>query len=543
MWTDELKTAYHLKQIDDGIFYIKIEDYIQYFSNTQICKHVQGYNYSEAKFTYDSSHIHNFFKIEIKEVGKAFFIVNQKNSRLYSAIREKPFENKMCSIYLFQKEDEGWCMNTDIIEQRKEKNKYSKKEDRYTYLGSKCGRSNRLHIETNVENPGVYILCVSFPVENENYLQPSGEKLTLDRNKLFKQETIKISETNPPSFNIGVYTKQKSLKIESYPYPHNSTNILRYSLFKHAFEHNQKINFLEEDEKDSWRSCYLPSNKSAIGFLVYENRSSGYIYELLTLTKCLNVNLISIIDQAKNVITSGLDDNYFLDSEIEVLKEDYLQTKGELESRISMLNKVDKSKGISEHDELRIQLTIGPKSNAVIIFEKYEETAGLDFKSHICFSYPLKEIIINYLFLPRRNKLKYNGKPCDVVESIYEHTTGVVFKYQNKSTNYRAAAFINFSSLDNLEVRHIHSIDSNNRIIDDKAYQGERDAFNSGSNLVEQEITDKKRQAIIEVLPGQGKILEVAAVNRYKMYSYQCEFNYYISMCGSVTIDSEEKAK
>ena len=333
-------------------------------------------------------------------------MVNQKNQRLYSNLQdehEKAYENKFCSLLLFkvekEEEEETAKVETNTKGNKgKDSNrgKHDKKvltgSEKYTFINSVCGRGNRLHIEHNVKEAGTFILAVSFPVANTEYLQASGDKLTQTRNNWFKKHVKEdlLVKDSQLTYTAGVYSIQKNIKVEQLKYNNTSTNILRYSLFKYAYESSYRKNFYEEDEKESWRTCYLPDNKGSIGMLVYNNNSNGYIYELMQFSNIKNINLISIIDQTKNTLISGLDNDSFLESEVEIAKEDYLQSRGELESRISMLNRIDKEKGLNDVNRLKVQLTVGPKSNAVILFEKYEETTAIDFTSEIVFSYPIK---------------------------------------------------------------------------------------------------------------------------------------------------------
>jgi len=507
--------TWNVKFADDGIFHITIQDYVKYFTNTQVCKHVEGYHYNSSRQVYESAQIYNFFKVKIDEVGKTFFLVNLKNSRLYTNQRKSLFLNRFCSVLLF-----------------KTYQKKDSKDEGYDYISSTCGRYNRLHIEVDVTEPGQYMLAISYPIKNDEYIMQGGENMT------YNNGTKSLSKL---LFSLGLYSKQKNVKFEGYNFTKKeSTELLRHSLFKYAFNQKDYKNFALEDEKDSWRTCYLPENKGAIGFLIYQNQSQGYIYEKLNITHLQNINIISIIDQTQNMATSGLDEDCLLDSDIEIKREDFLQSRGQLESRISMLNKIDKSKEIykDEHidNSLNVQITIGPKSDVVIVFEKYEETAGIKFKSDIVFSYPIKEILSDYQFIPKIMKIRYQGKPIDVLESLYEHTTGVIFKYQNNTKNMRVAIFMRFNNLDNLEIKGVSSVDKKGNVLTNPYKEKAFDDDALQLKIVDEEIKDVKTQAILEVFPGESKILELTNKNKYKLYAFSTDFIYYVCVSKGLSL-------
>ncbi len=519
-WTPDLVEALNKKFGDDGIFYISIDNYLKFFTNTQICKQIQGYYYNYASYTFNPTQLHNFTQFEITETGKTFFVVNQRTRRLYQIAKgDVDYDNRFISIYVFRLDED--LEGKEVM----------------TYLDSTCGRMNRLHIEVQVEEPGTYILSVSYSVSNLEWLQSSSKKLSHNRSKSYSELITKgyRKEMYEVKYTAAVYGPQKNVKIA--PYSHEgkqSITLLREPLYNFCADHPNKQNFFEEDEKESWRCMKFPEGKRAIGYLIYTNNSKGYIYEKMEFTKLQNVNIISIIDQRQNVAKLGLDDDNLLDTMEEIQLEDYLQSHGILCSRVSALNKVKKTDTVSEDHPLKVQLTVAPGDQIAIIFEKYEETSGLEFDSDVIFHYPIQEIINEYQFLPKKNKIKYKNKPIECIESIYEHTGGVVYKYENLTSNFRVAAFLDFTSLDNLEFKEVMHVDKHGKIIEDKFKQQEINQLEEDlqNNLCTIEITNPEKQVIIDIFPGQTKVIELATLNKYQLYAFNTEVDYSICKVG-----------
>lgn len=82
-WTEGLKTALGFTgNKDDGIFFIKWEDFLTYFSDVQICYYYDEYKYSAEKFESKRNET-VFLKFTIEKEGLYYFSVNQRNRRFY----------------------------------------------------------------------------------------------------------------------------------------------------------------------------------------------------------------------------------------------------------------------------------------------------------------------------------------------------------------------------------------------------------------------------------------------------------------------------
>lgn len=50
-WTEDLKAQVNFESADDGVFYMTWNDFLQYYSDLQICYYHDGYKYSAIKLT------------------------------------------------------------------------------------------------------------------------------------------------------------------------------------------------------------------------------------------------------------------------------------------------------------------------------------------------------------------------------------------------------------------------------------------------------------------------------------------------------------
>ena len=82
-WTEGLKEALGFTgNKDDGIFFMKWDDFLQYYSDVQICYYHDGYKYSAEKFESKRNET-VFLKFTIEEEGLYYFSVNQRNRRFF----------------------------------------------------------------------------------------------------------------------------------------------------------------------------------------------------------------------------------------------------------------------------------------------------------------------------------------------------------------------------------------------------------------------------------------------------------------------------
>jgi len=82
-WTPELKRQLKVENADDGIFYMKFEDMLKYFTDIQICKVHDDYVYKSLQSNCDHQHP-VFFNITVKQSGHYYFTINQESKRMHA---------------------------------------------------------------------------------------------------------------------------------------------------------------------------------------------------------------------------------------------------------------------------------------------------------------------------------------------------------------------------------------------------------------------------------------------------------------------------
>jgi hypothetical protein len=82
-WTPELKRQLKIENVDDGIFYMKYEEMLKYFTDIQICKVHDDFKYKSLESSCDHQHP-VFFNITVKESGHYYFTINQESKRMHA---------------------------------------------------------------------------------------------------------------------------------------------------------------------------------------------------------------------------------------------------------------------------------------------------------------------------------------------------------------------------------------------------------------------------------------------------------------------------
>ena len=552
MWDQyaKLKDLLVNKSKNDGRFFINFDDYIKYFSKTHICKVRDTYEYEYKTIEYNPDHIHNMVEISVKSSGKAFFIVNQKNKRMYQNLKgEKTFENQYCSFNLF------------LI-----------KGAEFIFIDSIASNDNRLYIEYELKKPSTFIGVISFPINSEDHLNTNFVKFQNKQAQaeMFKSKNTKDSQKKIIKYIIGVYSNNKKTEIKEYNFTNKFTALLfkapiiewctnddaiikkKVDINEKKTQENEQPNledykdpknkplkhyFKDEGEPDSWRSIYFPKNYRGFGYIVIHNMSKGYIYEKLTFTKFKNVNLISLIDESDNKKLQ-LDDDMFMLNEEELEKENFNATIGLLNSRISVLQTFKKEIPISEENPLVLQLVVEPKDSVVILFEKTCETSGFELRSDIMFSYSMIELLRERAFVAKTTKIKYEKRFVEMYEKVIEHTNGIVFKYVNETNNMKLGVHISFTSMDNLRIQRRRLYDFRGNYIKNEDFQ---DLIRSSNNnyakdTSEEEVVlpiikDPTKETTLIVGPGEVVFVELICLNRYALFSYISDINYQVNYC------------
>ena len=83
-WTDQAKKQVNLKNVDDGSFWMDLENFVQCFSRIQICKYDDNmiFSHSDA-LQITSRYCYQLIKMKIEKSGKYTIALSQKDERCY----------------------------------------------------------------------------------------------------------------------------------------------------------------------------------------------------------------------------------------------------------------------------------------------------------------------------------------------------------------------------------------------------------------------------------------------------------------------------
>ena len=105
LWTPELKKECKLEAKDDGIFWIRIEDYLKYYGNTTICKYVESYKRAVMECHVPNEQI-RLFKFKITSPTKGFISVHQLKERMMR-LKYPEYEYSAVTLMLAKEDSES----------------------------------------------------------------------------------------------------------------------------------------------------------------------------------------------------------------------------------------------------------------------------------------------------------------------------------------------------------------------------------------------------------------------------------------------------
>ena len=507
-WTQEFKKEVGLEPKQDGIFWISYEDYLQFYTTTHICKLHPNYDYTTQKIksSKENNEPLNLTKVVVKQPGHGYFIVNQKNTRIYRNLKDPEYENPYCNMVVFKDDNKNG----------------------YTFVGSDSGKHDRLYVECENLVPGTYYIAVTFPVPNPGFsLQQNFENIDFDVN-----------------FRVGVYSSQKQLNIE----PLNEKEIEEVSGFGFeivenlAKDNQDKYYFAHEGEAKSYRVINFDNNNCGFGYIYYKNDSDAYLRERAEISSLQNVILIPFMKNGflassekdkeqkepekpqvlksapgkkKDEVPSS-ELNEKVDYESQVVSDTMKALKGtELESNLEVLEG-NPGQEVSQNAPVVIQFNIAPHSECVIYLQKAEEDSDIDLNSDLCFDYLPNVLLEEQKFNSKKYRLRYNNKPVEIYECVTEHNTGIFFLYKNRDAELRVQVTAKFTKRNNLYL----SIASSDLEGGMKLRKPNGDEFREeGGETV-----------VITVEPGETGFFGLSAIDAFEKFSYTCQFDYLFSV-------------
>ncbi len=278
-WTEELKKFVGYSNRDDGIFFMKIEDFLAYFPYTFICKYKSNYFYEYKKFDQENRDDFIACKLIIKENTHTVITLHQKQQRFFKKI--KNYKPAYGSIILA---------------------KYDKtKNPNYEYFGSDCSNQEKIHFELDNLEPGEYHIFA-------NIIWPYSN--------------------NPCRYTISVYSAKKIIieSINMMEIPHNYfLQILNNFIVKKKFEKELDSSSLQKGKEDPKTVGYeidysFRNNKTGFFIMKFTNyRSNEFLKINLEIKKNDKLYLCKLnIDGFVTLQENNIDENTVI-SKYEIL--------------------------------------------------------------------------------------------------------------------------------------------------------------------------------------------------------------------------------
>ena len=482
-WTSEFKATVGLEEKEDGIFWMSYEDFIQFYTATHICHIHDDYEFVSKKFMVESEDPMNIVTVNIPKKASGYFEVNLKNTRIYKNLKGlDEFENPFCSMTVFKKEG-----------------------NEYMNIGSDSGKQDRLYVECENMDRGNYYIAVTFPKKRDYF--------ELD-NKMQARNFEKMS------YRVGVYSPNDSLNIKQISEKEKPelANFFEELIAEVAGDAKNKYYFVEEGERQSWRAIKFENSSSGFGYIYYQNESDAYIRERATITELDSVNIVPILKKGQFAkLETTIDEEIEYEDPSTRVAMDSLKKNAEFESSVDVIKGVDNNKPISERNPIILQFNVAPHSQCIILLQKNDEEASIDFTSDICFDYLPNVLVAEEKFKPRKVMLKFNSKPVDVFECVTEHNTGVFFQYKNRSKDLLFRVTVTFKNLNNLYLALL-SDDVNGKKL--KLRESVEGRFKE---------EDDSNEVTLVLEPGETKFFGVKAVDAFKKFSYSCNMDYHFT--------------
>ena len=518
-WTPEAMDFINLQKKEDGIFWMSFNDYLQFYSCTHICHLNPKFNYSFIKNNVYKQRVpYNLSKIVVNRPGKGYFIVNLKSTKIYQRLKNNPnFENPSCSVEVFREGRNG----------------------ELEYIGNDFGKKDRLYVKCDALKEGNYYVSVSFTEKNENQDFTVSNEVEPFEKKL--------------NYRVGLYSNLNDREVnfdQLNPREKNEKKNYILNLIKQETENSEnKIDFALEGEPDSWRVISLDNDRRGYGYIQYKNNSDAFLKEKLKFLKLKNISIIPFVEEGyfmqeeqvqkykkralNNAATNpsivkkgkgkGNDDAPNQNEEVEYESDTIISVinnlKGaKLQSSYNIVEDADK---LPEEKKIPLvmQLSVAPHSSCTILLKKNDFDIDFDFDSDICFEYLPNLFFSEQRFPQKKFRLKYNERPVEVYECVTEHNTGVFFQYKNRTTHLKLRVTAVFNDYENLYLNLTSSDLNENNEVEFKKYAKGKFRDDNDSNVVE-----------LDVYPNETGFFGLNSVDKFKKFSYSCDFEYHFSL-------------
>lgn len=191
---------------------------------------------------------------------------------------------------------------------------------------------------------------------------------------------------------------------------------------------------------------------------------------------------------------------------------DYYENEYE-EKLISMLNNFKNSINNSFNqiqDSHIYEITVKPKSQFLLLFEKTDDESILDLESEVVFSHSISEVYnaLGSKFKVKKNKLTYNGQKIQIIETIVDHPSGMLLKYQNFEKQYDLELKVNFDNISNIFQKLYPDLDK------------------SFENMSREIISNDEIN--LKIKPGESHFIDLRKKNLFEEYILEFKIEYKI---------------
>ena len=105
-WTPELLEELGVTGTDDGIFFMAVDAFLEYFNDFQVCKYYDDYSYSAIRVVNELKTKPVYLSFDISTAGKYYFSINQYTKRFYPSSKKYRYSN-ISFLIVKQNEDGG----------------------------------------------------------------------------------------------------------------------------------------------------------------------------------------------------------------------------------------------------------------------------------------------------------------------------------------------------------------------------------------------------------------------------------------------------
>ena len=250
-WTPELAELLDLKVKDDGVFWIQLEDYVQYYNTTTICKMRENFNMQSLRVSHPRGGS-SAVLVTIKKPTKIYFTASQYRWRMFP--RDNNYKASFIKMIL--------CKLGDAFAYEK-----------YEYLDGRVTRAEDTTVEAEEgREPGRYIVWMEAEWEFE--------------------------EINTIFFNTYADNEVELEEIKLDP-----QEFLPKVLLSCAMQKTKVKNYEAQGDENITRRMSISDARCEYGYVVYENKSKdgNALFELLRFTGLENYVLLDTGETPENL--------------------------------------------------------------------------------------------------------------------------------------------------------------------------------------------------------------------------------------------------